>query len=152
MKKRIFFIKLLHLRIDVIEEPGGNRIRRMKIKAQQKIRKTGIFVSKGLFRSNVSLLKARRTREKIADICHVWDFWLREADSSPFAAVAWIWLSRINQLANKNWIQFFVWETWELGYILIKRDEWSSSPVLRKRFWAPDGDRTRNLLITGETL
>ena len=46
-------------RINVIEEPGGNRIRRMKIKAQQKIRVTGIFVSKGLFRSNVSLLKTQ---------------------------------------------------------------------------------------------
>ena len=34
-------------------------IRRMKIKAQQKIRKTGIFVSKGLFRSNVFLLKTQ---------------------------------------------------------------------------------------------
>ena len=32
----------------VIEEPGGNRIQRMKIKAQQKIRKTGIFVPKGI--------------------------------------------------------------------------------------------------------
>ena len=31
----------------------------MKIKAQQKIRKTAIFVSKGLFRSNVSLLKTQ---------------------------------------------------------------------------------------------
>ena len=34
-------------------------IRRMKIKAQQKRRKTGIFVSKGLFRPNVSLLKTQ---------------------------------------------------------------------------------------------
>ena len=32
-------------------------IRRMKIKAQQKIRKTGIFVSKDLFRCKVLLLK-----------------------------------------------------------------------------------------------
>ena len=32
---------------------------RMKIKAQQNIRKTGIFVSKGLLRSNVSLLKTQ---------------------------------------------------------------------------------------------
>ena len=42
--------------IDVHEEPGGNRIGTMKIKAQQKIRKTGIFVPKGLFRFDVSLL------------------------------------------------------------------------------------------------
>ena len=51
-------------KINVIEEPGGNCIRRMKIKAQQKIRVTGTFVSKGLFRSNVSLLK-RQPHQRI---------------------------------------------------------------------------------------
>ena len=39
-----------------------------------------------------------------------------------------------------------------LAMLMLKRDEWSSSPILWKRFWAPDGDRTCNLLMTGETL
>ena len=45
--------------IDVIEEPGGKCIRMMKIKVQEKILKTGIFVSKRLLRSKVSLLKTQ---------------------------------------------------------------------------------------------
>ena len=31
------------------------------------------------------------------------------------------------------------------AWIYLKRDEWSSSPVLRKQFWAPNGDQTFTL-------
>ena len=57
--KHFSFTSSEFFRIDAIEEPGGKRIRMMKIKAQQKILKTDIFVSKGLLRSNVSLLKTQ---------------------------------------------------------------------------------------------
>ena len=42
-------------------------------------------------------------------------------------------------------------EIWELGYILRQINDLQ---VLYSEndFWAPDGDRTRNFLMTGETL
>ena len=42
---------------------------------------------------------ATQCREK--NICHVWYFWPREADSSLCAVNVWIGLCQINQLANE---------------------------------------------------
>ena len=57
--------------------------------------------------SAVSSRVRRSFRENFAtqgreeNICHVWYFWPRKADSSPCAVNVWIGLSQINQLANE---------------------------------------------------
>ena len=42
-------------------------------------------------------------------------------------------------------------EMWELGYNLREMKD-RQALYSENDFWAPDGDRTRNLLMTGETL
>ena len=46
----------------------------------------------------------------------------------------------------------YILEMWELGDILY--DEWTIVKLYPQKndFWAPDGDRTSNLLMTDETL
>ena len=41
------------------------------------------------------------TRDGEENICHVWYFWPRKADSSPCTVNMWIGLSHINKLANE---------------------------------------------------
>ena len=42
-------------------------------------------------------------------------------------------------------------EVWELGYNLRQMKD-GQALYSENDFWAPDGDQTRNLLMTGETL
>ena len=46
---------------------------------------------------------------------------------------------------------FMILEIWELEYMLRKMTDLQAL-YSENDFWTPDGDRTRNLLMTGETL
>ena len=87
--------------------------------------------------SAVSSRVRRSFRENFAtqgreeNICHVWYFWPRKADSSPCAVNVWIGLSQINQLANEigllahvisklKMAEFFKFRTFQSSMLAIK--------------------------------
>ena len=90
--------------ISVCTGPNTKGIRFRKSPPWKAFSKASVFVGKArqfaqLFPLVCGAVFATQGREE--NICHVWYFWPRKADSSPCTVNVWIGLILINQLANE---------------------------------------------------